>query len=118
MCGIAGVSRGGGREAPADALAAMVAAQHHRGPDDHGVEVLGPIGLGHARLSIVDLSHAGHQPFSSPAGSLTFNGEIFNCRALGHQLEEQGVTFRGTSDTEVLFHLLVRYGPDETLSRI
>ena len=96
----------------------MVLDQGHRGPDSHGTVAFGSVALGHARLSIVDLSSAGDQPFVSDHAALTFNGEIYNCRSLGRDLERRGVVFRGTSDTEVLFQMLAMVGVDETLARI
>ncbi len=79
MCGICGIL---GPEVKARELEVMTAVQHHRGPDDRGVELLedGTVGLGHNRLSIIDLSKAGHQPMTNGDGRLTivFNGEVYN----------------------------------------
>lgn len=111
MCGIVG------SVGPAwlDRLEAMVAALAHRGPDDRGLHVdrNGPVALGQARLSIIDLSPAGHQPMTDHGGRYTavYNGEIYNFRELRAQLESKGVTFRGHSDTEVLLELYAREGP-------
>lgn len=109
MCGIAGATL---TETPW--LAEMVHRLHHRGPDDSGVW-LDPdagAGLGHARLSIIDLSPLGHQPMVSPCGRwvIAFNGEIYNYRQLRAELEAAGETFRSHSDTEVLLILLRRQG--------
>jgi len=96
-------------------------AMVHRGPDDEGYEEL-PLGegenggalagFGFRRLSILDLSPAGHQPMFNPATGdcLIFNGEIYNFRALKSQLENRGVVFRGSSDSEVLLHALSAWG--------
>lgn len=115
MCGIAGLIHPN-PDVARTALAAMTAAQAHRGPDDEGTAVLpfgtGWLGLGHRRLSILDLSPLGHQPMSDPASgsSVVFNGEIYNFATLRAELEGEGVWFRGRSDTEVLLHALVRWG--------
>ena len=77
----------------------------HRGPDDEGIYVQGVVGLGHRRLSIIDLA-GGHQPMRNKAGSLwiTFNGEIYNYRELRERLKETH-EFSTNSDTEVILHL-------------
>lgn len=91
-----------------------------RGPDDRGVWADGDVRLGHRRLSIIDLSHAGHQPMSTPDGRyhITFNGEIYNFTDLRRDLEAEGVAFTGHSDTEVLLHAVARWGVNETLPRL
>src|SRR4051812_27891849 len=105
MCGIAGflVLSGAAPDASAASgvLKRMADAIAHRGPDDGGVYADGPVGLAHRRLSIIDLSTAGHQPLSSADGSvwISFNGEIFNYVELRRELEAQGHVFRGHSDT-------------------
>jgi asparagine synthase (glutamine-hydrolysing) len=105
MCGITGLLR---RDAPCDAgaLTRMRDLVQHRGPDDAGNHLDGPVGLGHRRLSIIDLG-TGHQPMSTTDGRYTivFNGEIYNYRELRAELERQGVAFRTTSDTEVILEL-------------
>jgi asparagine synthase (glutamine-hydrolysing) len=92
----------------------MVVTLAHRGPDDSGVWVDSQAGvaLGHRRLSIVDLSPAGHQPMSSWSGRyvITFNGEIYNFPELRTQLDDLGHVFRGTSDTEVMLAAMERWG--------
>lgn len=92
----------------------MVSSIRHRGPDDCGVYARGPVGLGHARLSIIDLSPTGQQPMSTPDGRFTivFNGEVYNFPCLRSRLEDKGVAFRGTSDTEVVLHAFAQWGPD------
>jgi asparagine synthase (glutamine-hydrolysing) len=119
MCGIAGiignyVSDIGAR------LALMNSALVHRGPDDAGVS-LWPAsngspsaGFAHRRLSIIDLSAAGHQPMSTPDGrySIIFNGEIYNYRTLRKELETEGVCFKSQTDTEVLLQLYARRGTE------
>src|SRR5262245_42154528 len=108
MCGIAGLWTPGGAERRAlDALVgAMTDAVAHRGPDGSGVwsDAAAGIGLGHRRLSILDLSPTGAQPMASPSGRyvVTYNGEVFNAPDLRSELEAAGMRFRGTSDTEVM----------------
>ncbi len=91
----------------------MVAALHHRGPDGEGMRVDGPIGLGHARLSIIDLE-GGAQPLANEDESIwvVFNGEIFNYIELRERLVAQGHRFSTASDTEVLVHLYEQHGDD------
>lgn len=111
MCGIAGYFGLG--EKGRDAVVRAVEAQRHRGPDDGGVEYVAPgVILGHRRLSILDLSPLGHQPMKDAnTGSwLVFNGEIYNFQSLKRDLEREGATFRGHSDTEVLLAGLVKHG--------
>jgi asparagine synthase (glutamine-hydrolysing) len=116
MCGIAGAL--GVRDAQR-VVAAMSRALKHRGPDDHGTAALAgsdslPRGaLAHRRLSILDLTSAGHQPMVSTDGryTLAFNGEIYNYRALGRELEREGVRLQSTGDTAVVLEGWARWGP-------
>ena len=116
MCGIAGYFRPGGLAAqPApEILARMTAVLHHRGPDDGGtwIDAEAGIALGHRRLSIIDLSPLGHQPMHSASGRyvVTFNGEIYNFRALRAELEASRHRFRGHSDTEILLGAVSQWG--------
>lgn len=117
MCGIAGFfsltgDLPGG--APRAVLGRMADAVAHRGPDDAGVYAEGPVGLAHRRLSIVDLSSAGHQPLSNADGSVwvTFNGEIFNYVELRRDLQARGHAFRSHSDTETIVQAYAEAGPD------
>ena len=111
MCGIAGAVNWG----DAQVLARMTDALQHRGPDDRGLMFFPDerVGLGHRRLSIIDLSPGGHQPMSSEDENLwiVFNGEIYNFIELRHELEERGHRFRSSSDTEVILHSYQEYGP-------
>lgn len=86
---------------------------HHRGPDADGYHIKGPVGLGHTRLSIIDLS-GGHQPMCNEDGSLwiTFNGEIFNYLELREDLIARGHRFATRCDTEVILHLFEEKGAD------
>ncbi len=110
MCGIAGFIG----PWPDALLDQMVASLRHRGPDGSGRARDAPsgLGLGHTRLSIIDLSDAAAQPMRSSDGryTISYNGEIYNYRALRRELVEQGVTFESGSDTEVLLHLFAREG--------
>lgn len=91
----------------------MTEAIVHRGPDDGGVEQHGRVSLGFRRLSILDLSPAGHQPMLSPDGTLAivFNGEIYNFIELREELRAKGHVFRSSGDTEVLLHAYMEWGP-------
>jgi asparagine synthase (glutamine-hydrolysing) len=83
-----------------------------RGPDAHGQFVEGPVAMAHNRLKIIDLSEGGAQPMHDPTGRyvLAFNGEVFNYRELRRELEQGGVQFTSSSDTEVMLALLIREG--------
>jgi asparagine synthase (glutamine-hydrolysing) len=106
MCGIAGVLRFDGGAADACTLAEMTAAVAHRGPDGQGAFVDGPVGLGHRRLSIIDLSEAAAQPLANEDGSiqLTYNGEIYNFAELRDELIALGHRFKSRTDSEVIVH--------------
>ncbi|HEY1686706.1 MAG TPA: asparagine synthase (glutamine-hydrolyzing) [Tepidisphaeraceae bacterium] len=117
MCGIAGII-GADAELVRKALAAMTLAQAHRGPNDSGENIL-PfgqrlLGLGHRRLSIIDLSCAGHQPMVHPetGNQIVFNGEIYNFQLMRQDLLSAGDKFAGHSDTEAMLHAMTRWGPD------
>ena len=92
-----------------DVIEHMTSTLKHRGPDDMGTWKEGIIALGHTRLSIMDLSQAGHQPMELGDFVLVYNGEIYNHRELAKQLPGP---FLSSSDTEVLLHLYARYGDE------
>ncbi|MFH0352564.1 MAG: asparagine synthase (glutamine-hydrolyzing) [Chromatiales bacterium] len=124
MCGIAGfvdLSGSATREALFADVQRMTDALTHRGPDDAGywVDVAAGIALGHRRLSILDLSPAGHQPMASACGryQISFNGEIYNFATLRAELTAHGCKFRGHSDTEVLVNAVMQWGIPSTLKR-
>lgn len=121
MCGIAGIWRSDGGDY-ADTAVAMAQTLRHRGPDDHGVwsDSATGIALSHRRLSIIDLSTAGHQPMASASGRyvICYNGEVYNFRELRKDLEAGGVQFRGDSDTEVVLALIDRWGLDSAIERL
>ena len=114
MCGIAGIYHFD-PDARADEalLRRMTDLLAHRGPDDAGLYRSGPVGLGHRRLSIIDLSAAGHQPMGSADGSvwITYNGECYNHQAFVGEIEGRGHRFRSSSDTETLLCLYEEHGP-------
>lgn len=112
MCGIAGKYNLTGEPVSAELIEKMCQAMIHRGPDDGGVYVDGPIGLGHRRLSILDLSPLGHQPMSTPDRMvwITFNGEIYNFLELRKDLGKKGYHFKSHCDTEVILALYQEYG--------
>jgi asparagine synthase (glutamine-hydrolysing) len=111
MCGIAGIA--GPEEISREALANMMGALAHRGPDDAGSFVDHGIALGHRRLSIIDLA-GGHQPIANEDGSLQVicNGEIYNYQSLQERLISLGHRFSTRSDTEVIVHMYEEYGEE------
>lgn len=113
MCGIAGIafSSRSGRSANANVLKRMCDVIRHRGPDDEGFFVDGGVGLGHRRLSIVDVA-AGHQPMTNEDGSLkiTYNGEIYNHADYRAELEASGHVYQTHCDTETILHLYEEHG--------
>ena len=114
MCGIAGIlNRASDEPVTEGALRQMLALIRHRGPDEFGIFLDDGVGLGSARLSIIDLGH-GQQPIGNEDGSLwiVFNGEIFNYPELRPELEARGHQFTTNTDTEVLLHLFEEFGPD------
>ncbi|HRO07519.1 MAG TPA: asparagine synthase (glutamine-hydrolyzing) [Saprospiraceae bacterium] len=104
MCGITGYYTSSKKQIAKDALQVATNTMSHRGPDDAGYYVDENVGLGHRRLSIIDLSSAGHQPMTSAYGRyiIAYNGEIYNYLQLKEELELKGFLFRGCSDTEVV----------------
>jgi len=115
MCGIAGIFAESLDASTVDEkMAAMIAAQRHRGPDDSGayIDPSGTAALAHTRLSIIDLSDAAGQPMRSPDGRYTivFNGEVYNYVELRQQLSDY--PFHSQSDTEVVLAAYLRWGPD------
>jgi asparagine synthase (glutamine-hydrolysing) len=117
MCGIAGVfSKSRKLHFDKGLLYRMQRAVSHRGPDDEGVEILPDSGIGlvHTRLSVIDLSSAGHQPMwnDDRTVGLVFNGEIYNFPELRRQLESQGAVFHSHTDTEVILRGYEAWGSD------
>jgi asparagine synthase (glutamine-hydrolysing) len=119
MCGICGQYNFGSSEPVRRSdIEAMTNAMVHRGPDDEGHYVAGPLGLGFRRLSIIDLA-GGHQPMSDNQESvwMVFNGEIYNFLELREELQSHGHVFRTRCDTEVIVHGYKQWG-DEVLNRL
>lgn len=128
MCGFAGIldlNRRTSQAALRAGVARMTATLRHRGPDDAGVwlDPAAGLALGHRRLSIVDLSPAGHQPMLSASGryAIVFNGEIYNAPQLRRELDDVtagSIPFRGHSDTEVMLAAFAHWGVQPGLSRM
>jgi asparagine synthase (glutamine-hydrolysing) len=114
MCGIVVVFNLNGEPVPPALLRTMTDAIKHRGPDSEGFYVDSFIGLGHRRLSIIDLSRSGHQPMSTEDGNyiITYNGEVYNFQALRIELESLGHQFRSKTDTEVVLHAYIQWGAE------
>lgn len=114
MCGITGICPGGNKAAlKLNTLRAMTDIMHHRGPDETGIYIDDHVGMGHKRLSIIDLA-SGTQPIHNEDRTLwiIYNGEVFNYPELRKSLLARGHTFYTTSDTEVILHLFEEKGPD------
>jgi asparagine synthase (glutamine-hydrolysing) len=114
VCGVAGVINLDGRLVERADLRRMTSAIQHRGPDGEGHWQEGNVGLGHRRLSIIDLTDSGSQPMVSDEGRyvLSYNGEIYNYKELRSELVGLGRKFRGESDTEVVLNALAHWGPE------
>lgn len=124
MCGLTGfidLSRGTSADELRTCVTAMADTLRHRGPDDAGVWVdpTAGVALGHRRLSILDLSPLGHQPMVSHDGRwvIAYNGEVYNHGELRRDLQQRGVTFKSTSDTETLVEGFAAWGVRETVTR-
>ncbi len=119
MCGIAGIYRFDGKSVAETELQQMCHVLNHRGPDDHGWMQRGCVGLANTRLSILDLSQAGHQPLWNEDRSVAvvLNGEIYNFRELHADLVRRGHHFVSHSDTEVVVHLYEEFG-SESISKL
>jgi asparagine synthase (glutamine-hydrolysing) len=113
MCGIAGLIAGPGASPDRAVLTRMTRALAHRGPDAEGIVIEGAVGLGHRRLSVLDLSTAANQPMRDATGRfvLVFNGEIYNFREVRKDLEALGNAFATNGDTEVVLAALKQWGP-------
>src|SRR5215467_10501024 len=125
MCGIAGFltdASGALERELADVSAAMDACLQHRGPDDHGIWVNAECGVAlvHRRLSILDLSPAGHQPMISADGRfvIIYNGEVYSHQPIAAELAARGHHFQGHSDTEVIVNAFAQDGIEPTLKRM
>jgi asparagine synthase (glutamine-hydrolysing) len=114
MCGIVGVGNINGEAVATGLLKRMTDVIAHRGPDGEGHYTDGPVGLGHRRLAIIDLSPAGHQPMANVSGDvvITYNGEIYNFQKLRVELEALGYHFHSHTDTEVVLHAYEHWGEE------
>jgi len=112
MCGIVGMLELSGEPVEPPILKGMTDEIAHRGPDGEGYWIEGSVGLGHRRLSVIDLSGAASQPMVSRDGRwvLTYNGEVYNFRDLKSRLQDLGHQFRSRSDTEVVLNALIEWG--------
>jgi asparagine synthase (glutamine-hydrolysing) len=112
MCGINGIFHLNFKPVDKNQLIKMRDILEHRGPDDSGIYINNNIGLGHRRLSIIDTSIAGHQPYTSDNSRYTivFNGEIYNYQSFYPELKSKGITLKSGSDTEVLLKLYELFG--------
>jgi asparagine synthase (glutamine-hydrolysing) len=114
MCGIVGAWHLDETAVEATELARMRDTLTHRGPDDAGLWCEGPVGLGHRRLAIIDLSEAGRMPMASPDGKVqaVFNGEVYNFQALREELKSKGHPFFSATDSEVVLRAYEQWGTD------
>ena len=112
MCGIAGIIQFDKEPEKKQDIVKMMRVIKHRGPDDEGVYLDGRIGLGHVRLSILDLTEAGHQPMTDATGRYTIvqNGESYNYIELREELKALGYTFKTQTDTEVVLNGYIEWG--------
>src|SRR5215470_11722245 len=117
MCGITGLicnQQGCREEDHVNVVRRMSDLQFHRGPDDSGIVSLGPVCLGSNRLSIIDLSTAGHMPMSTLDGEwwIVYNGEVYNFADIRKELASKGHAFRSRTDTEVVLRAFQQWGTE------
>jgi len=114
MCGITGLINFDNTPVDDESILSMMDKMKHRGPDDDGLFVNNNIGLGFVRLSILDLSEAGHQPMFDISGRylIVHNGEIFNFIELRKELEKKGYNFKSNTDTEVILYSFIEWGEE------
>jgi asparagine synthase (glutamine-hydrolysing) len=119
MCGICGQLNFNQKEVRPENIQKMTDSLTHRGPDDLGIYIGNVVGLGHRRLSIIDLSPNGKQPMWSNNKLLciTFNGEVYNYKDIKEELLKDGYHFRSDTDTEVVVNSIQRWGLEEALSK-
>ena len=109
MCGIIGIINKTRLQVDGHLLKRMAATIHHRGPDEDGILVDGPVGFFHKRLSIIDIA-SGKQPMTFNSCTIVYNGEIYNYIELREDLKKRGHQFSTSSDTEVILHMYAEYG--------
>jgi len=119
MCGIAGIVNFD-QEVSKESILEMCNTMVHRGPDAEGVFIDGSVGLGHRRLSIIDLSESGNQPMVDNTGNfvIVFNGEIYGFQLLRKELQELGVKFKSKSDTEVVLYGFIKWGANQLYRKL
>lgn len=119
MCGIAGIVNFE-QEVSKESILEMCNTMVHRGPDAEGVFIDGSVGLGHRRLSIIDLSESGNQPMVDNTGNfvIVFNGEIYGFQLLRKELQELGVKFKSKSDTEVVLYGFIKWGANQLYKKL
>jgi asparagine synthase (glutamine-hydrolysing) len=112
MCGIAGIYNLSGEPVATGSLKSMTDVISHRGPDGDGFYTDGPVGLGHRRLAIIDLSPAGRQPMANETADviITYNGEVYNFQELQVELQALGHRFQSKTDSEVVVHAYEEWG--------
>jgi asparagine synthase (glutamine-hydrolysing) len=118
MCGISGIISKANLSVDQHQLKSISDIMQHRGPDSQGFFTHQNVGLAHNRLSLLDLSSNGNQPFKNDTHALIFNGEIYNWKELRSELEYGGTKFNTNSDTEVLFLALQIWGLEYTLKQL
>ncbi len=111
MCGLVGIVHRKTKPVQRETLVDMLTVLHHRGPDDEGFMIDGPVGFGHKRLSIID-TVSGAQPMDADGLTIVFNGEIYNYIELRSELVRLGHVFRTKSDTEVILRMYLQFGED------
>tara|TARA_B000000475_G_C16005557_1_gene450754 strand:- start:2655 stop:4550 length:1896 start_codon:yes stop_codon:yes gene_type:complete len=113
MCGISGIINFNKKSVDESSIRLMMGKMKHRGPDDDGVFIEENIGFGFVRLSIIDLSDAGHQPMFDKSGRfmIIHNGEVFNYIELKNELLAKGYSFNSDTDTEVILYSFIEWGP-------
>lgn len=109
MCGIVGIINKTNLQVDPNLLEKMATTIHHRGPDEDGIMIDGPVGFFHKRLSIIDIA-SGKQPMTFNNCTIVYNGEIYNYIELKEELKKKGHTFKTSSDTEVILHMYTEYG--------
>ncbi|MEA1962803.1 MAG: asparagine synthase (glutamine-hydrolyzing) [Patescibacteria group bacterium] len=114
MCGIAGKLSFKNQPVEETDILAMINEIRHRGPDDEGIYINNNIGLGHRRLSVIDLSKNGQQPMADKSKKfwITYNGEVYNFPELKKELQKDGIKFKSNTDTEVIIYLYKKYGSE------
>lgn len=111
MCGIVSIINKNQKPVDEKTLEKMASKIHHRGPDEDGIMIEGPVGFFHKRLSIIDLD-SGRQPMTFDNCTIVYNGEVYNYIELRESLKHKGHQFETSSDTEVILHLYAEYGDD------